>query len=251
MSNLRSSRPEDSPRLRQLWKTAFGDEEEYLDLFFGAAYVPECSMVLEERGRILGAAYWLDCELTGRRLAYIYAVAITPARQGQGLGSQLMDAIHNRLILEGYCAAILVPGSQGLFEYYRRFGYRTGAYHREFTAAAETPAVLSPIGVSRYAQLRRQYLPENGLIQEGENLALLASLARFYEGPNCVCAIAKDTPTCLELLGSEGAAGQLTAALGFSQCKFRIPGIDKPYAMVKHLSGPPLPQQLYLGFGFD
>lgn len=248
---LRPARQTDIPHLRQLWKDAFHDEDAYLDIFFRTAFAPaRCRVLLQDRG-LLGAAYWLECTLEKRRLAYVYAVAITPGKQGQGLGTALMEGLHRALAREGYDGVLLVPGSEGLRQYYRRFGYRTVSYHREFLAAAGKPICLTEIDMRRYSSLRRRYLPENGVVQERENLELLAQLARFYEGDGFAAVISPDDGFCLELLGECDRAGGIAAALGLAACRVRTAGSQLPYAMGKSLTEVPLPDKIYFGFGFD
>lgn len=249
--HLRPPAQEEIPKLRQLWKDAFGDEDAFLDIFFRTAFSPaRCRCLLRNR-ELLGAAYWLDCKLDNRSLAYVYAVAIVPGAQGQGLGTILMDSLHSVLAREGYDGVLLVPGDEGLRQYYRRFGYRTVSYHREFTADATAPICLTEIDARRYGTLRRQFLPKNGIVQEGESLALLAQLARFYEGNTFIAALSPDEGVCLELLGSDWEAGGIAAALGFAACKVRTAGQDRPYAMGKSLTDVPFPDKIYFGFGFD
>lgn len=250
MSEFRPSRWSEIPALRALWKAAFGDSDAYLDLFFSTAYAPDRSIVLPEGNVLLGAAYWLDCHLDDRKLAYLYAVAIDPAHQNRGLGTALMQAIHARLAESGYQAALLVPGDEGLRRYYQRLGYETISHRNEYTARPGTPLPLRPITAEEYALARQRYLPEPAVIQEEENLALLARLAQFYEGPGFAAAMAKDEPVCLELLGADTAPG-ITAALGFDTCRFFGPGDRIPYAMAKSLDGTPMPPNLYFGFGFE
>ena len=229
MTDLRHSRPEDIPLLRQLWKDCFGDTDSFLDLFFSTAYVPERSLVLAEQEEILGAAYWFDCSVKDRKLAYVYAVAITPARQGQGLGSALMDGIHTALRRESYGGALLVPGEEGLRRYYQKFGYRTCS----FRPGEVSLPPLSPVAPAEYARLRRELLPENGVLQEGENLAFLSHLADFYHGNGCIATLSREDGSCLELLGAAQEEGSV------------------PYAMGRSLDENSLPDRLYFAFGFN
>lgn len=251
-SEFRPSRESDLPRLRGLWKAAFGDEDEFLDMFYRTAYAPERSLVYREDGALLAALYWLDCAFHGQKLAYLYAFAVTPERQNQGLGGRMMEAYHRQLEQQGYAASVLVPGNPRLVRYYQRFGYRGQAFHREFTVFPGHPVSLAPICGARYALLRRQYLPENGIRQEGENLAFLDALARFYEGPGFIAAISREGRSCLELLpGDPGQAESLTAALGLETCRIRCPGDDVPYAMIRPVGEGNIDGRVYLGFGFD
>lgn len=230
-------------RLRQIWKAAFGDTDAYLDLFFSTAYSPDRCIFTGD-----GAAYWFDCRQNEQKLAYVYAVAVDPRKQGQGLGTAMLHDLHRLLKARGYDAAILVPGEESLFRYYERLGYRTVSHIHEFTARAGTPIPARSIPPERYARLRRQHPV---VIQEGENLALLKELAVFYEGENFLAAVDIHNHRCLELLGDPGAAPGLTAALGLKECHFRTPGTTRPFAMLKPLSNAPLPRSIHFGFPFD
>lgn len=249
MNNFRVPHPEEQPILRQLWKDAFGDSEEYLDVFFRTAFSPERCRVLD-LDTIAAAAYWLNCETRNLRLAYVYAVAVQNDRQNQGLGSALMKELHRHLESFGYDGILLVPGSEGLRKYYGKLGYQTISYQNRFTAAAEGYVEMKRLDTQTYAALRRNYLPENGICQEGENLALLAEMVDFFQGPEFLAAVAPGEGICLELLGSSSAAPAITATLGLARCAFRTPGSSQPYAMALSF-GKELPENLYFGFGFD
>lgn len=250
MNKFRPSCPRDLPALRQLWQEAFSDSEDYLDLFFRTAYAPERSHVMEGAQGILGAAYWLDCSLGNHRFAYIYAVAIRRDFQNQGLGTALMEELHRCLTRQGYGAVLLVPGDEGLRGYYRRLGYETLSWQERFTAAAGKPVPMTRLSAAEYAQARREYLAKNGVVQEGENLALLEEMAEFFQGDGFLAAVAPGEGECLELLGDKFFAPGITAAVGLERCKFRASGVSHPYAMARSL-GPELPKELYFGFGFD
>ena len=247
MTEFRLSRRSDVPALWQLWKQAFGDSEEYLDLFFKAAYAPERSLVLEGIG---GAAYWLDCSLEDRRLAYVYGVAVREELKGQGIGTAMMKALQAHLERQEYDGILLVPGDERLRDYYQKLGYRTLSWQNRFTALAGSPAEMVRVTAEEYAILRRQYLGQYGVVQEKENLALLSGMADFFRGDGFLAALEPGEGNCPELLGDPQAAPGITAALGLESCDFRTPGKELPYAMGLSLKDK-LPERLYFGFGFD
>ena len=247
MTEFRLSRRSDVPALRQLWKQAFGDSEEYLDLFFETAYAPERSLVLDGIG---AAAYWLDCSLEDRKLAYVYAVAVRKDLRGQGVGAALMKNLRVHLERQEYDGILLVPGDERLRDYYQKLGYRTLSWQNRFTAAAGTPVEMTRLTAEEYAILRRAYLGEHGVVQEKENLALLSGMAEFFRGDGFLAALEPGEGNCPELLGNPQAAPGITAALGLESCDFQTPGKELPYAMGLSLKDK-LPEQLYFGFGFD
>ena len=114
--------PGDTAALRQLWTTVFADTDAFLDTFFSAAFFRDHCLCVKYDGVIAAAAYWMDCEIAGRKAAYIYAVATAEAYRGRGFCRALMENIHIILRDRGYCGSILVPGDAGLRRRVRRGG---------------------------------------------------------------------------------------------------------------------------------
>ena len=245
--------PQDTTPLRALWQQAFGDTEEFLDIFFSAAYAPDRCRCLYADGQLAAMLYWFDCQWDGKRLAYLYAVATDAAFQGRGLCRALMENTHAHLKSLGYHGAILVPNGADLFGLYEKLGYRTCGYVTEFSAAAsETPIPLRQVTAAEYARLRRQYLPREGVIQEDETLALLEAFSGFYAGDELLLAAYPEKGKCkvCELLGNPAAAPGVLAALGYSEGSFRVPGTGKPFAMYHPLTLDPAAPG-YLGLALD
>ena len=233
------------PALRQLWKEAFGDTDNFLDKFFGIAFAPERCLCATVGCEIAAMAYWFDC----KEYAYIYAVATAEKHRGKGICHALMEKIHQILTSRGYAGCILVPGEESLRVFYRGMGYENCGGVREFDAEAGAPLPLRKLDLAEYAALRRQYLPEGGVVQEGVNLDFLASWASFYEGEKAlVAAIWEDGKLLvLELLGDVQSAAGIAAALGAETGWFRAPG-ETPFAMHRPLNQPTAPK--YFGFCF-
>jgi len=240
------------PALRNLWKHAFGDTDDFLDVFFSLAYSPDrCRCVFME-DRLAAVLYWFNCNWEGKRLAYLYAVATDEAFRGKGLCRALMKNTHAHLQSLGYEGSILVPGSPELFNLYEKMGYKTCSYIREFTCAAGAPISLQRLTAEKYAVLRRQYLPLGGVVQEEEALALLQTQAAFYAGEYCllVCSTEGEKTAVHELLGDESAAPGIVAALGFREGRFRVPGNEKAFAMYLSLTDDPA-AAAYFGLAID
>ena len=236
------------PGLRQLWKLAFGDTDEFLDSFFRNAFsFDRCRCILE--GELVTAAlYWFDCEAGGRKMAYLYAVATHPEHRGKGLCRTLMENTRDHLKEQGYSGILLVPQQEGLRRMYGAMGYRDATRVSEPVFEAGTPVPLRPVDAQTYGRLRRQYLPEGGVVQEGENLRFLASYARFFAGEDFLLAISgKDV---VELLGNREQAPGILGSLGLAEAKFRMPGEARPYAMFLPLEDD-VPAPAYFGWAFD
>lgn len=240
--------------LRQLWQEAFGDEDAFLDDFFGTAFSEDrCRcIVLEEE--VAAALYWLPCLHMEKKVAYIYGVATAKAHRGKGLCHTLMADTHRILKEQGYEGVVLVPQQPGLEALYGSMGYRSCSQIREFVCGPQISDLqLSRINAAEYAIMRRRLLPEGGVIQEGVNLDFLATQARFYAGHGFVLAarVQKDILYGIELLGNTTVAPALVALLGCAEGKFRTPGTGKAFAMYRALVGSTLPAPTYFGLAFD
>lgn len=234
------------PQLRALWKEAFGDSDSFLDTFFGSAFAPERCLCVTVDGEIAAAAYWFSCG----QYAYIYAVATAKRHRGQGYCHALMAKIHALLQSQGYNGCIVVPGEESLRRFYAEMGYENFGGMEESSCIAGAPLPLRKIETEEFAALRRQYLPDGGVVQEGENLAFLSRWAEFYAGADFLLAATREGETLrgLELLGNRAAAPGILSALEAKNGTFRTPGVA-PFAMYKSLvaKNPPA----YFGFAFD
>lgn len=239
--------------LRSLWKTAFGDKDDFLDLFFSSAFSPERCRCITEGGEILAALYWFDTSCQGQKLAYLYAIATDPAYRNQGLCRRLIADTGELLKSRGYAGMLLVPEDENLSRMYARMGFESCTTVSEFLCAPEIPAAaIHKIDAATYARTRQILLPKGSVIQEGENLAFLETQATFYSGPGCLAAVTINGEKlhCHELLGDAAAAPQILTALGLSMGFFRCPGKGKPFAMLHPLTGD-CPVPAYFGLAFD
>jgi len=243
----------DIPALWQVWKLAFGDEDGFLNLFFGKGFSPARSLCIRRGEDIAAALYWFDCSFQGKKYAYLYGVATHPGYRNQGLCRQLMDKTHAVLRDQGYEGSLLVPQKPSLRQMYEKMGYRTCSFVSEFVSAAGDSACrIRSISPEEYAALRRNMLPEGGVIQEGENMTFLAAQMELYAGDDFVMAAYREDDTLhgAELLGNREAVPGILKALGFSRGLFRTPGEEQPFAMFSPLEeGAEAPS--YFGLAFD
>lgn len=246
--------PRQLPILRQLWKTVFGDSDAFLDDFFSTAFSPLRCRCAMENGETVGMLYWFDLLHRDRKMAYLYAVATHPDHRGKGICRKLMADTHALLAGQGYAGALLVPQEAGLRQMYAGFGYQEATTVSEtFCAAGDSPVSLHRIQAEEYAKLRREYLPQDALLQEGESLRFLTTQACFFRGSDFLLAartVEEDSLFGYELLGSAAAAPGILKALGCAQGTFRTPGTKIPFAMFLPLEADAKPPS-YFGFAFD
>ena len=216
----------DLPALRRLWQQAFGDTAEFLNSFFSTGFSPSRCRCLTKDGILAAALYWFDCDMGDKKLAYLYAVATDDDFQRQGLCAALMEDTHRHLASLGYDGAVLVPGTEALRCYYRRFGYEDfGGIRKQTVPVKALTATLCSIDKQEFARLRKQHLPQGGIVQEGVTLDFFATFAKFFAGEDFVLAVTQDRA---ELLGNAPALP--TAAPDEKAILLRTPG-KAPFAM--------------------
>lgn len=239
--------------LRDLWKEAFGDTDDFLDTFWKTAFSDDRCRCIIESDTVAAALYWFDCEYRGKKAAYLYAVATAQAFRGRGFCRALIENTNCYLEDNGYAASLLVPQEEGLRQMYENMGYRAATAVREFSCTQGKEQVdISLIDRDTYALLRRQLLPKGSVVQEQENLAFLQTQAKFFAGDAFLLVAngAGRTLRGLELLGDTSVAPAILNALGYESGEFRAPGEEKPFAMYRPLIPDMLPPE-YFGLAFD
>ena len=120
------------PSLISLWHKVFGDDVDYIKLFFKQAYfdsecfaeviddeVVSCLYLLKSKIKCNGKAY------NGR---YLYAAATLPEYRGKGIMSELIREAQNYAEGEKLDFIALVPANDGLYDYYSAFGFTEAMY---------------------------------------------------------------------------------------------------------------------------
>ena len=160
-------RPAQIPALKALWQEAFGDTDDYLELFFSTAFSPARCRCVTENEDTAAVLYWFDCEAEGKPLAYLFAVATKKAHRGKGLCRELMADTHRHLKELGYAGAILVPAEESLFSFYGAMGYRNfGGVSRFTCPPGGQAATLRPVSPEEYYTLRQTRLPSGAVSQD-------------------------------------------------------------------------------------
>ena len=145
MITPRPSRPGEEPVLRKLWKTVFGDSDEFLDLFFSLVYTPGMAWVICEEEEIVSAAYAIPLE----NAVYIYAVATNPKCRGKGYGKAVTLAA-----AQGK-PAYLYPAELSLRGWYaREMGAVTVSHRPAFPQAVNAPQITA----EEYSRRREELL---------------------------------------------------------------------------------------------
>lgn len=245
--------PAQAPMLRALWKEAFADTDDFLNTFFHTGFHPRRCRCITEDGAVAAALYWFEATCRGQRFAYVYAVATAKSRRGQGLFSALLADTKRLLTDIGFDGILLVPETEALGRMYEKFGFFpcTSIWEQTVEAGAQKLPVRQ-ISVDAYALLRRQMLPEDAVVQEGEILPLLAAQYHFWAGEGFLALGQFDDGKliCREFLGDERAMPGLLRTLEVRCGHFRTPGTQRPFAWLLPLQ-PHCMRPAYFGLALD
>jgi len=243
----------DIPVLRELWKEAFGDNDDFLDAFFSTAFDTNRCRIAMVEDKPAAVLYWFDCSINGQNCAYIYAVATAKDYRGNGACHMLLADTHALLTEKGYHSTVLVPGSEKLIRLYEGAEYEACTKISEIKCCAEDMNLsIYEISKKEFTTLRLGFLPKNSVVQEKENLDYLSTQAKFYKGDNflLVATIENENLFGVELLGDTSVAPGILHALSCKDGTFRTPGKDKEFAMFHKLAEDAVEPE-YLGFAFD
>ena len=214
---------------KALWSAAFGDDG-WIDSFFRTAFQAENTLAIFRDGQLAAGLAWMQTSCQGRKLAYLYAVATEPEYRHQGLCRELMANAQEALAARGYAGSVLVPADHGLRQMYAAMGYRNFGGVENLTLPAGVPVPLREVTPQEYAALRRNYLPQGGIVQEDGAIEYLAESAKLYAGNGFLLAATEDEP--MELLGDASQAAGILGALKKDRGTFRLPG-PSPFAMFR------------------
>lgn len=128
--------------LSDLWHEVFGDDYGYINLLFGFEFNNCDTFAKEIDGKIVSALYLLNCKIDfdnkEYKGKYLYAAATSPAYRSKGIMAELIKEAREHCQKEQMDFISLVPGNEGLYNYYEKFGFKT-AMHRYETVIRNLP----------------------------------------------------------------------------------------------------------------
>lgn len=286
MVETRRARAEELPRLKELWKTAFGDGEVFLERFFREYAAPEQVLTLCEDGAPAAMLVLLPQTLTaegkGEALPYIYALTTRPDCRGKGYAGRLMEYAGELARAQGADKISTVPAQESLHRFFGGEGFREGFVTWEGTFSVEElpPAEgkAEPVTAEEYGALREEILEKLPHLSYPETQLRLQEMICHMSGgglyrleiagrKGCAAVEVLDEGAVLakELLCPGGAlagAGRLAKLLPAKRYVIRTPaawaganGELRRFGMVKSLrTGEKLtiPEDgWYLGLAFD
>lgn len=129
---IRPETASDAAAIRTVVAAAFGQDVEadlVEDIRASAGYLADMALVAEDAGSIVGHVMISDATLEAsdgpRRVVMLAPLAVTPERQREGIGGQLVRAVTAVADAAGEPLVVL----EGDSRYYGRFGFEHAAAH--------------------------------------------------------------------------------------------------------------------------
>ncbi len=140
----------DEIEVKELWREAFGDGDDFIDTFIMRFYSRRRAFVARREGRLAGMVHRVPFRTELGRTGYLYGVATAREFRGQGIATQLIEEAIRRSREEGFDALMLIPADAALRRFYARFGFAESVPVR-FVAARDFDADTSdPSGGNGY-----------------------------------------------------------------------------------------------------
>ncbi|MCM1163053.1 MAG: GNAT family N-acetyltransferase [Muribaculaceae bacterium] len=122
--------------IMKIWQESFKDSREYVAMYFDRVYRDDEAMLLTDpQGAPVSSLLLQRYEMTmhGRAVPVSYIAGAATRRQyrGRGYMSELMTGALRESAARGDMLCTLIPASEALFIFYRRYGFSTVFYAKE------------------------------------------------------------------------------------------------------------------------
>ncbi|MBR4474622.1 MAG: GNAT family N-acetyltransferase [Oscillospiraceae bacterium] len=181
----REVRREDREALVSLWTRVFEDPAELAADFLDLLPEMGTGVLVEEAGRLLGAAYLLDGFTLlspgeeAKRCGYLYAVAVEEQARGKGLGARLSRAAADLGRTRGAEFICTLPAEESLYPWYASVLSLHYVNRRILYSSPATPPA-KPLSAEEYGRRREELLA-------GRSHVRLSPAALRFQHTLCRC----------------------------------------------------------------
>lgn len=159
-----------------LWQQAFGDPEEIVKEYI--LHILKSGEMLLYMGNeaVLAMLSLLPVSCKEKKGSYVYAVATTSERRGEGICKRLMRFAEGAALSRGEDFLILVPAEKSLFEFYKKLGYCETVFAPRQRSFKETNKMIND---EDYYKMRQNCLGGLDLIEwSAKDLSFILSRGR-------------------------------------------------------------------------
>ena len=154
---------------KQLWKSVFGDDDRFIDLYFSRVFKPEYNVTCQINGKVAGALQKLPYKMlihgTEISTSYVSGVCSDPDMRNEGIGNAIMRQAHIQMHATGTVIATLIPAEEWLRHWYSKMGYV------EHIVCTPPPANVMDMNFEEFDKMQRA--KECVLLHNDENLEVI------------------------------------------------------------------------------
>ena len=198
MSIIRQAYKTDIPAMTEIWVNSFGDSAEYVGRFMDQRLPSSAALVLIDEGSVMSQLFLLPGEMSvsKKRLPalYLHAAATRTDGRGRGYMALLIEAAKEYAEKNGYMYIALVPGDDGLYDYYSRFGFYEAFKYRllrlsraELQKAAGTYAAKHAMTAAEMTAVRNKCLMGADAFIWYESAVSFALSQHSFGGGKVIC----------------------------------------------------------------
>lgn len=178
--------------LKLIWKTCFGDSDEYIGFFFEKKINSCHPIVAMYDNKVIGGMYLMPVKAFEydkiKNGLYGYAIGVLPEYRKNGVYKHIHSKI-DKYINDKNMFYILSPANEKLCEYYKTLGFIENAYISEEIYELSEKACKSYIpeklDENRYFKLRHEYFDnKNPIIWDKDALLYVLDENRLAGGEN-------------------------------------------------------------------
>ncbi len=115
------------PLVWDMWKTVFGDSDDYMEIYFREKYRNENTLIYFDRGKAVSSLQMLPFSFsfhgTEIPIAYFSGLCTLPEARRKGFMGALIEKSFDEMGKNGIPLAILVPQEESVMDFYRPFGF--------------------------------------------------------------------------------------------------------------------------------
>lgn len=144
----------------ELHRKTFGDDGDFAEKLVNSFFA-ENILYHYKNGKIVSQLFLIDCFLEEERCGYIYAAATDISERNKGYMGALIEKSKNI-----YSTLCLKPADKYLFDFYRKFGFKTAFYKQSFSTLEGNDLLQTQKVVcsEEYKKIKENLIGENVLI---------------------------------------------------------------------------------------
>lgn len=202
------------PCIKRIWVDVFNEKEQAVDLFLDRCKTFVSFYTASVDRKPVSMVFLIHSTLNGKKAHYLCCAATLKEYRGCGIMSSLIEYALEDARSKGECYSLLFPADDGLYGYYKRFGYvadctavKTVFSRQELEKIAQDKILnQNDSKTFGFEELQRVLFGNNFLLQKNEFISFAFDYYSIYDcktikSANC-CALISEQNGCADVFYS-------------------------------------------------